>query len=497
MTYKKSFLILFILIFSVVQIFIAATPVSAEAPKSDDRFLSFGDVNQDGVIRVDDCSAIQQHLSKINELSRVGYLLADADKNGTVNITDVTLIQEYLARIVTGLPEGTKNESLKNALNVKDFGAKGDGFADDSTAFKSCLKAAEGNPVLVPPGTYAVNSCIFDPNIPVKLIGQGSPVITRNQPPSAYQALFTFSNTPSAYISGLTFDCKRDDFTVKATAEKDIHGNTIEAEEYDEWVNTSCLYFKEGAKNVTVKNCLFKNCSREGIVCAYGNFSNLDIKNNIFYNTSDCLWLTSGIKDSYSTFNHIYFNNNYCEEGRTIGVEFDNRRYNGVDSVAKDIQIRGNVFSNFVKCAVKLVCCEDVLIENNSYTFRETLFEKARSKTDSFHFTFVAAIGNKGECDTVRCKNITVKNNRGKAETPFQLRAPSGEAVTATLFENITFAENEFDCKYKLAAVEYSDGVNITDNLYSIYDEKYKPNFKLYNNLNSENINESNNTLKN
>jgi hypothetical protein len=51
-------------------------------------------------------------------------------------------------------------------LNVKDFGAFGDGSADDSAAIQAALNAAEAGPiktVILPPGTYVVRTTIEHP----------------------------------------------------------------------------------------------------------------------------------------------------------------------------------------------------------------------------------------------------------------------------------------------------------------------------------------------
>jgi len=62
-----------------------------------------------------------------------------------------------LSRPEAGFPDGTP-------LNVKDYGAKGDGEADDTAAIQSAINAAAANPgggtVLFPKGTYLLNSVL-------------------------------------------------------------------------------------------------------------------------------------------------------------------------------------------------------------------------------------------------------------------------------------------------------------------------------------------------
>lgn len=46
-------------------------------------------------------------------------------------------------------------------VNVKQFGAKGDGTNDDTTAFKNALASAKNKSFIVPTGTYAINENLF------------------------------------------------------------------------------------------------------------------------------------------------------------------------------------------------------------------------------------------------------------------------------------------------------------------------------------------------
>ncbi|MDH7482358.1 MAG: glycosyl hydrolase family 28-related protein [Armatimonadota bacterium] len=59
-----------------------------------------------------------------------------------------------------------QQSSPSNTLNVRDFGAKGDGVTDDTPAFEAALKAAgeNGATVFVPIGNYLIKSHIRIPN---------------------------------------------------------------------------------------------------------------------------------------------------------------------------------------------------------------------------------------------------------------------------------------------------------------------------------------------
>lgn len=85
---------------------------------------------------------------------------------------------------------------LSEQLSVKDFGAKGDGIADDTAAIRAALAAAATLGtffVLIPFGSYVVTSTITVP-LGVSIVGQGSPSLIDT----------AGSVTPLVIMSGVT-----------------------------------------------------------------------------------------------------------------------------------------------------------------------------------------------------------------------------------------------------------------------------------------------------
>lgn len=133
---------------------------------------------------------------------------------------------------------GTEQEFLdslnSSGYNVKDYGAIGDGITDDTEAFGKCIMEANGNPVIVPAGTYAVNHLEIDDGISINMIGINRPTIIRtevqdtNPDKADYRAMFLFSNVKYAKITGIDFDSKRDDF---------IYNNTGTNTEYIDYMD--------------------------------------------------------------------------------------------------------------------------------------------------------------------------------------------------------------------------------------------------------------------
>lgn len=57
---------------------------------------------------------------------------------------------------------------MSRVINVRDFGAVGDGVTDDTDAFAKAMAAlvasAEGGAFYIPPGTYKINAPISPDN---------------------------------------------------------------------------------------------------------------------------------------------------------------------------------------------------------------------------------------------------------------------------------------------------------------------------------------------
>ena len=49
---------------------------------------------------------------------------------------------------------------IKNAVNIKDFGALGDGIADDSQALLNAINAIDKGAVFIPAGRYKITKII-------------------------------------------------------------------------------------------------------------------------------------------------------------------------------------------------------------------------------------------------------------------------------------------------------------------------------------------------
>jgi hypothetical protein len=101
----------------------------------------------------------------------------------TVANTQVTFTQSG-----TGAVSRSVTSKLKDTVSVKDFGAVGDGFTDDTTAVANAI-ASDTGVIYFPEGTYRVLSG-FNSSSPIKIQGEGPGTIIRYE---GIGTLFTFS----------------------------------------------------------------------------------------------------------------------------------------------------------------------------------------------------------------------------------------------------------------------------------------------------------------
>ena len=94
-----------------------------------------------------------------------------------IGATDANLVTYTPAG--TGAVPATVQTKLRETVSVKDFGAVGDGVADDTAAINSAIEAQQtnGGAVRIPAGTYKISSTItLRRNVP--FIGDGSTSVT-------------------------------------------------------------------------------------------------------------------------------------------------------------------------------------------------------------------------------------------------------------------------------------------------------------------------------
>lgn len=200
-------------------------------------------------------------------------------------------------------------------FNVRDYGAAGDGIADDTSAFQGAITAATaagGGNVHLPTGTYLLNSSAVSlaSNICVSGSGKGATIIKVGASFSGAAMLYKIVS------SGGTFNnFQLRDLTIDGTA----LSTSVRGFQLDTSANSNILYY-----DLFVHNVCFQNC----YVGAYQGANNSNAAGMYNYFTfSHCTFIANAfgavMKGVYSTrFSNCQFVNNTQTALSTTGGDF-------------------------------------------------------------------------------------------------------------------------------------------------------------------------------
>lgn len=166
-------------------------------------------------------------------------------------------------------PGHGRTETDASVLDVRDYGAVGDGSTDDTRAIQSAIDAAsEGETVYLPAGTYVIDHT--DDERPVLLIdgdrhaddltveGDGSDTVIKlaEDTDDSYAMLYvTNPNNWSLSVQDLVLDGDRDRFD-----EQLLTGHGIEFRKQD----------ARGPGDILVEDVEVRNCGQIGVLIQYG-----------------------------------------------------------------------------------------------------------------------------------------------------------------------------------------------------------------------------------
>lgn len=179
-----------------------------------------------------------------------------ADAANTANLADTgTGKGAFLVGHIaagTGATARTVQDKLRETVSVKDFGAVGDGVADDTVAIQAAVDANPGGLIFFPPGTYKINTriVITDDNTVIDL---GNAVIDAtaftgwtsspgsNWDSGRYRSVFEFRGTvKTAITAAANIAANANTITVSSAAGLAI-GDIIDIESDGE------LWYTEGS----------------------------------------------------------------------------------------------------------------------------------------------------------------------------------------------------------------------------------------------------------
>lgn len=189
------------------------------------------------------------------------YSIRVQNKNGTLVYSAPEATERFGGGIVnasqvvydpsgTGAVATTVQTKLRESVSVKDFGAVGDGVADDTAAFLAAFNT--GKRVYAPAGTYRT----YLLNMPSDsfLYGDGEQTIIKPYNVTGLGALGANSGGASSFITGLTI---RDVKFLGTVAT-------------DGFLEQAHLLILEGVKRARIENCYFEGFRGDGLYIGAG-----------------------------------------------------------------------------------------------------------------------------------------------------------------------------------------------------------------------------------
>lgn len=128
----------------------------------------FNDIITEGELnRMED--GIEEGIAKAEQAEQIAQ---QSEQTANQTASDLAAHLAEKAQDNTKDPHGTYTEFVQRAINVKWFGAKGDGVTDDTAAIQAAINAAQGI-VYFPPGIYVISQTIVLPQQNLIIQGAG------------------------------------------------------------------------------------------------------------------------------------------------------------------------------------------------------------------------------------------------------------------------------------------------------------------------------------
>lgn len=220
-------------------------------------------------------------------------------------------------------------------INVKDYGATGDGVTDDTAALKAAFAAGAGKSVYLPAGTYIINRTTeteawLPINSNTEYFGDGYNSIIKIKDGYVQSGTiphvtpFFVGNVSNVEIHDLCIDGNRANITHPAES-------------------PSLIYVIEGSDSINIYNCLLKNpggdCVTVGSAGAVSlGGENIIIRNNIAENPGRSCFVLTSARDVI-----IADNLGYDADNSYVDIETD-----VVGTFVGNVTITGNIFRTTV-----------------------------------------------------------------------------------------------------------------------------------------------------
>ena len=136
----------------------------------------------------------------LHEGAEVKFTTTQQQGAGAVDASQVSYEPPFTGSVATNV-----EDKLAQTVSVKDFGAVGDGLADDTVAIQAALSSSAGS-IYFPKGTYTFSSPLIAANFSgVRVYGDGQNAAVLKWTGNNTDVPFTLNGVTNAVFDGLTF----------------------------------------------------------------------------------------------------------------------------------------------------------------------------------------------------------------------------------------------------------------------------------------------------
>lgn len=241
---------------------------------------------------------------------------------------------ESVPMVQNGVTKKASVAALSSFVNVKSYGAVGDGVADDTLAVQAAINASDG--VFFPTGTYLVSSPItLKANNTI--VGEGaSSVISYTGTANGRGAFFVNSGSDTAFVDNITI------------SDLKILGQ-VASLGFSEFVYNISF---NGVRNCVIDRCVIEGFRGDGIYIGSGDIAG-QIRHNINVTIRDCYF--NGVNNdnrqgiSVIDATGINIDNNYfvntTRNNMPGAIDFEPDTFHN-DYIIRDVSVRNNRFLN-------------------------------------------------------------------------------------------------------------------------------------------------------
>ncbi len=393
----------------------------------------------------------------------------------------------------TGADATTVQTKLQQTLSVKDFGAVGNGSADDTLAIQDALNAGSGRTVYFPAGTYRVSSTLVV-KTKTTLLGDGinKSILKLTSGFSASTAMLrndVVTGTVNVYydtdieVCGLTFDGNSN---ATRTSEllafiKVLNLNFRNcAVQNGTFIGLAC----SASKNVVVSQCYFTNNGRPipstvsgpavwFATTAQGTPYDVRVENNYFYDNNWSAAYFMPVRGSFS-------NNNCVDNGESTIFASDAGSFLRIENNCIAGATRSNISASGIECGAPYTIITGNTIEScgaegialsdvQNVTVSDNLIFNNGQEPAYYPFangiTIIGTASSPNQPD-----HIQIHGNRigDRQATKTQYAAigfgGSGAACTNVAIYNNDFNEQKTATYYNLVAARFGDGCYTINN---------------------------------